>query len=326
MRALALFSGGLDSMLAVKLLTNQGLHVKALYIDIGFGGTKIDTQKLKNRANMAGGDFELIDVRNRYLQEVLFAPKYGYGKHFNPCIDCHGFMFRVALNMLKDEKADFVISGEVVGQRPMSQRNEALKSVSKLAQDEQNLILRPLCAKNLPITTPEQRGWVDREKLLNISGRGREKQLKLAKDFGFEDYESPGGGCLLTLEVFASKIKDFIKYDNFETQDIDLLKFGRHLRLNDNAKLIIGRNQDDNEELRKIKNSKYSFVNLVDTIGPVSLLSNNATDDDITLATRLILTYAKTQKNSSYSLNFRDKTITQTPFNSKEEAHKYFVF
>lgn len=326
MKALALFSGGLDSMLAIKLITDQGVHVKALYIDIGFGGTKIDVGKLKNRANIARGDFELIDVRSRYLQEVLFSPKYGYGKHFNPCIDCHGFMFRVALNMLKDEQADFVISGEVLGQRPMSQRNEALQSVSKLAQDEQNLILRPLCAKNLPITTPEERGWIDREKLLDISGRGRERQLKMAKDFGFDDYETPGGGCLLTLEVFANKLRDFIKYDNFESQDIDLLKFGRHLRLKDNAKLIIGRNQEDNEQLKKIKNSKYSFVDLGNIIGPISLLSNSATNNDIALATKLILTYAKTQKNRSYTLSFKGKNITQTPYNSKEEAHKYFIF
>lgn len=325
MKALALFSGGLDSMLAIKLITNQGVHVKALHMDIGFGGVRVDVEKLKNRAKAVGAEFELVDVRNPYLQEILFSPKYGYGKHFNPCIDCHGFMFKTALNMLKSEKANFVISGEVIGQRPMSQRSEALKSVTKLAQDEENLILRPLSAKNLPITTPEEKSWVNRDDLLDISGRGRERQFEMAKDYGFDDYETPGGGCLLTLEVFANKIKDFVKYDTLEPQDIDLLKFGRHLRLSDGAKLIIGRNQEDNKELLKIKNSKHTPFDLGDIIGPVSLLSNNATKSDINLATKLILTYAKTQKNTPYTIKYKNTPITQTPYNSKEEAKKYFI-
>ncbi len=325
MRALALFSGGLDSMLACKLITMQGIEVTALHMDIGFGGTKSDTNKLASRAKMAGADFELVDVRSPYLQKILFNPKYGYGKHFNPCIDCHGFMFNTALSMLEDRKANFVISGEVIGQRPMSQRNEALKSVAKLSGDVDNLILRPLCAKNLAPTKPELEGWVDRERLLDISGRGREKQLQMAKEFGFSEFESPGGGCLLTLEAFANKIKDFVKYDKFESEDIELLKFGRHLRLPNGAKLIIGRNQADNEELRKIKNSKMDFFDLNGIVGPVALLSKNANDDDKNLATKLILTYAKTQKNQEYTIGFQNEKITQIPFEKKEEAHKYFL-
>ncbi len=325
MRALALFSGGLDSMLACKLITMQGIEVTSLHMDIGFGGTKSDVNKLAYRAKMAGADFELVDVRSPYLQKILFNPKYGYGKHFNPCIDCHGFMFNTALSMLEDRNASFVISGEVIGQRPMSQRNEALKSVAKLSGDEENLILRPLCAKNLAPTKPELEGWVDREKLLDISGRGRERQLKMAKKFGFSEFESPGGGCLLTLEAFANKIKDFVKYEKFESEDIELLKFGRHLRLPNGAKLIIGRNQADNEELRKIKNSKMDFFDLNGIVGPAALLSKNAVTEDKLLATKLILTYAKTQKNQKYTISFQNKKITQTPFEKKEEAHKYFV-
>lgn len=325
MRALALFSGGLDSMLACKLITLQNIEVTALFMDIGFGGTKIDEEKLRRRAKIAGASFKIVDIRNPYLQKVLFSPKYGYGKHFNPCIDCHGFMFKTALAMLKSQKASFVISGEVIGQRPMSQRNEALHSVSKLSGDEQNLILRPMCAKNLAPTKPELKGWVDRDKLLDISGRGRERQLALAKKFDFDDFETPGGGCLLTLEAFSNKIKDFIKYDQLEKNDIDTLKFGRHLRLPDGAKLIIGRNQDDNEELLKTKSKKLSFFNLNGLVGPVALLSINATCEDINLAAKLILTYAKTKEDKEYSISFMDKSITQTPFEAKKKAHEYFV-
>lgn len=325
MKTLALFSGGLDSMLAVKLMKEQNIEVLALHFDIGFGGTKVDYELLKSRANQAGAEFKVVDVKNKYLQDILFSPKYGYGKHFNPCIDCHGFMAKTALEMLKDCDADFIITGEVVGQRPMSQRAQAMRSVSKLAQNDDDLILRPLCAKNLPQTTPEKNGWVDREKLLDISGRGRERQLKLASEFGFTDYESPAGGCLLTLEAFANKIRDFIKYDTLETEDISLLKFGRQLRLPDGAKLVIGRNQADNEELLKIENQKYSFVKLQDVVGPVSLLSNNASEADKALAVRLILTYAKTQKGENYSVKFRDVNITQTPYEDKNEARKYFI-
>ncbi len=325
MKALALFSGGLDSMLSIKLIVDQGINVKALYMDIGFGGIRVDGQKLEKRAKQAGAEFEIIDVKNPYLQEVLFSPKYGYGKHFNPCIDCHGFMFKTALCMLKDEGASFVISGEVLGQRPMSQRRQALKSVSKLASNQENLILRPLCAKNLEPTKPELEGWVDREKLLDISGRGRDRQLKMALNFGFSDYESPAGGCLLTLEAFANKIRDFVKYSTLEKEDIDLLKFGRHLRLLDGAKLVIGRDEKDNKELLKIKNSKHSFFDLKGIVGPIALLSNNATNNDINLAAKLILTYSRAQKEKSHTISFLGKDISEIPYNSKEEARKYFI-
>lgn len=129
MKALALFSGGLDSMLAIKLITLQGIEVTAIYMDIGFGGKEDKSELLKKRANMAGADFKIVDIRNKYLQNVLLNPKYGYGKHFNPCIDCHAYMFKTALSMLKSQEASFLITGEVLGQRPMSQRKEALNQV-----------------------------------------------------------------------------------------------------------------------------------------------------------------------------------------------------
>ncbi len=323
-KALSLFSGGLDSMLAVKLITTQGIDVEAIYIDTGFGGKKDIKDILEKRANMAGAYFRVIDIREEYIQKVLFNPKYGYGKHFNPCIDCHGYMFKVAKALLDKLNASFIITGEVVGQRPMSQRAEALKQVLYLANDrEDKLILRPLSAKLLEPTTPEIRGWVDREKLLDISGRGRNRQLKLAKEFGWDDYESPAGGCLLTQEQFSKKIEEFIKYDKLDIKDIDILKFGRHFRLEDGAKLIVGRNREDNEMLRNINSPKYIPIK-IDITGPFSLIDKNASNRDKKLASKITLTYAKSNIDREYEVYIGDELFIEKPFKIKADAQKFF--
>ncbi len=326
MRALALFSGGLDSMLSIKLITDQGIDVTALHIDMGFGATKDRREILKKRAAMVGADLEVVNIREQFVREILFDPKYGYGKHFNPCIDCHGNMFRVAKGLLPKYDASFIITGEVVGQRPMSQRADAIRNVTRLAGDEEGgIILRPMSAKLMKPTIPEKEGWVDREKLLGIEGRNREVQLRLAKEYGFEDYESPGGGCLLTEASFEQKIKDVIAHEEFTVADIDVLKVGRHLRLPDGAKLVIGRNKEDNEAIRAIENDKFVFARANDIPGPLSLLSKNATDADKTLAARLILTYTKTPADQEGSVTIADEVICTKPFESKSVAQQYFV-
>lgn len=326
MKALALFSGGLDSMLAMKLITSQGIEVKALNINIGFGSTSDKSKIMAKRAAMVGASFEMIDVRNEYLQKVLFSPKYGYGKHFNPCIDCHAFMFKTALSMLKDENANFIITGEVLGQRPMSQRLDAMTKVKTLAQDEEDLILRPMCAKNLTPTKPEREGWVDREKLEGISGRSRKRQLELAKKFNLEDFESPGGGCLLTIESFSKKIKDFISFDkNMEVNDAQLLKYGRHLRLPNNSKMIIGRNELENELLRNLKTPKYEEIKLFDLIGAYSLVDTNINEEDLNLALKIALTYTKYEEGKKYKLGFKDKIYECQPLKDKDQIKGFFI-
>ena len=325
MRAISLFSGGLDSMLAIKLIKEQGIDVTALYIKTGFGGTKDVTDELKKRAQMAGADFKIVDVREEYIQDILFNPVYGYGKNFNPCIDCHGYMFKIAKALMPETGASFLVTGEVVGQRPMSQRTEALAQVSKLAGDrDDKLILRPLSAKLLEPTTPEIEGWVDREKLLDISGRNRERQLQMAKDFGWDDYESPGGGCLLTEPVFSEKLRDFIAHEEFGVEDIDLLKFGRHFRLPEGAKLVVGRHHEDNEALKAIKNSDYISVTLP-LAGPFSLLYKNASASDKKLAAKIAITYAKSSLDEIYEVHVGDEVIAVSAFESKKEAQKYFA-
>ncbi len=326
MRALALFSGGLDSMLAIKLITLQNIEVTALFIDVGFGSRNDKSEILKKRAEMVGADFEIIDAKEGFVQNILFNPKYGYGKNFNPCIDCHANMIRVAKTLLPKYNASFIITGEVIGQRPMSQRVEAIKQVTSLANEsEEGIILRPLSAKKMPITKPEKEGWVDREKLLAIQGRNREIQLKLAKEYGFTEYESPGGGCLLTDIGFSNRIKEHIKYRNFTIEDIEILKVGRHFRLKDGAKLIVGRNREENERIAKIKHPNFNFIKLINLVGPLSMLEKDATEEERELASRIILTYTKAKKDEIYSLKFGNEIIRNSPFESKEMCRSYFA-
>ncbi len=324
MKAIALFSGGLDSMIAVKLMVDQGIEVVALHIKIGFGSTKDVSEVMAERARLAGASFKIVDVRDAYIQDILFDPVYGYGKNFNPCIDCHGYMFKIAKKMMEELGASFLVTGEVMGQRPMSQRHDAMKQVSKLANDtEDQLIVRPMSAKLMGETTPEREGWIDRDKLLDISGRSRERQLALAKSYGWEEYESPGGGCLLTESHYAARIKEFITFDTFEVEDIELLKFGRHFRLPDGAKLAVGRNQEDNAGLHAIESPKYTPIRLP-IAGPFSLLSSNASDEDKALAGKLAITYAKSSANERYDVTVGDETLSVSPFAQKSEAQVYF--
>ena len=343
MKALALFSGGLDSMLAMRLISAQGIAVKALNINIGFGSRADKSADMARRAALVGADFAVVDMRSPYLQSVLFSPSYGYGKHFNPCIDCHAFMFKTALAMLAGEGASFIITGEVLGQRPMSQRGDALAKVRNLAEagldeDAQNLILRPLCAKNLPPTKPEIMGWVDREKFEKISGRSRKRQLELAAEFGLEDFESPGGGCLLTLQSFASKIKDYKAFEaDMGVNDAQLLKYGRHLRLPRGAKMIVGRNELENELLRALKTPKYEEIELFEVVGAYSLVNLGVSgtenlqggdfidESDLSLAIKIALTYAKTNPEKSYKIGFKGQIYTASPLKDKKEIEKFFV-
>jgi tRNA-specific 2-thiouridylase len=233
-------------------------------------------------------------------------------------------MFKIARAMMEEVGASFLVTGEVVGQRPMSQRAEALVQVSKLAGDrEDKLILRPLSAKLMAPTTPEIKGWVDREQLLDISGRARDRQLAMAAEFGWKDYESPGGGCLLTDPAFSAKLREFVAHEELEVEDIDLLKYGRHFRLPEGAKLVVGRHQEDNEALQNIDNPDYHPITLP-VPGPFSLLQRDAAPDEVTLALQIALTYGKSQSDEQYAVVYKERTYTLSPFATKAEAQRYF--
>lgn len=324
MKAIALFSGGLDSTLAMKLIIDQGIEVLAVNINTGFGSTKDRLEHMQSMCDQVRAELKIIDIESEFLQDVLFDPKHGYGKNFNPCIDCHAKMFAVAKRIMEAEGASFLVSGEVLGQRPMSQNRESLQTV--LNESNCNgLLLRPLSAKALEPTIAEINGWVDREKLENITGRNRERQLELVKEIGLDDFESPGGGCLLTDENFAKKMFDFIKHDTFEVRDIKLMKFGRHLRLRDGAKLVIGRNQDENAHLQNIENDKYYHIKTPGLPGPHSMLSKSATQADKELAAKIILTYCKTKEDVSYTLTFDKDELQAIPFASRDEIKPYTI-
>ncbi|MBN2897025.1 MAG: 7-cyano-7-deazaguanine synthase [Campylobacterales bacterium] len=324
MKAIALFSGGLDSTLAMKLVIDQGVEVLACNIHTGFGATKEREAHMRSMCDQVGAKLRIVDIRSEYLRDVLFTPKHGYGKHFNPCIDCHAKMFAVAKRLMDEEGASFLISGEVLGQRPMSQNGEALERV--LAEgDVDGLLLRPLSAKALKPTIAEERGWVDRDRLEGIVGRNRERQMELAQHYGLRDFETPGGGCLLTDEHFARRMRDFIAHDTFDIDDIPVVKYGRQLRLPEGAKLVIGRNQEENAKILTIRNDKYLSISVAPLMGPDSLLSANATQADRLLAARLILTYCKTSDQSTYPLTIGSERIEASPFPSREGFERYFV-
>ncbi len=325
MKAIALFSGGLDSMLAIKVIQEQGIDVIAMHFNIGFGGTSDRSEHLKKVAQEVGVNLVVEDVRKRYIDEVLFSPKYGYGSAFNPCIDCHGNMFKWAGEKMKEYGASFVISGEVLNERPMSQRKEAMQQVEKLSGLE-GLVLRPLSARFMAVTIPEEKGWVDRSQLLDIEGRSRKRQYELIEKYGIEYFESPGGGCLLTDKFLATKMKDFIEYNAFGVQDIDVLKYGRHFRISPTAKLVVGRHQEDNARLEAIVNNNFETVHMPEgIIGPVSLLSKSATPEDRALAGRIILTYGKTAPDQNYTLSIGDSALQLQPFASKEDVRSMML-
>ena len=328
MKALSLFSGGLDSILSVKVIQDQGIDVLALHFDTGFGGKQWEKKKeyLYRISRNYNIPLEIVDIKDHYLDDVLFSPKYGYGSAFNPCIDCHGYMFFNAASLLEKYGGRFLISGEVKGQRPMSQRAEALKQVEKLSGVE-GLILRPLSAKLLPVTIPEEKGWVDRERLLDIHGRSRTRQMELAKAYGITEYESPAGGCLLTNESFSNRIKDFIRYDKMDVADIDILKFGRHMRLPGGAKLILGKNKQDNENLSKLDYmGKYQPILVREDVlpGPFGLISKNASPDDLKLAAEILLSYTKARTGETYPVLLDGKEMPAVCQNDKS-AYAHFL-
>jgi tRNA-specific 2-thiouridylase len=244
-RAIGLLSGGLDSILAVRVLREQGVEVTTLAFITPF----FDASRAERAAAQLEVPLIVRDITEAHL-EVLRAPRYGYGSGLNPCIDCHALMLRLAGQIMEAEGFDFIFSGEVLGQRPMSQSRAALKLVAKLS-GYGDQVLRPLSARLLEQTRPEQEGKVDRERLLGLSGRGRKAQMELAAQFGITDYPSPAGGCLLTDPIFARRLKDLMALAGGKppVRRIELLKVGRHLRLDEGTRLIVGRRKEENERI-----------------------------------------------------------------------------
>lgn len=253
-KGIALLSGGLDSTLAIKVVVEQGIEVEAVNFLTVFC-TCTDRSRgclaSKSAADKLGIKLKVFEVSQDYFK-IVKNPKYGYGSNMNPCLDCRIFMFKKARQYMKKAGASFIVTGEVLGQRPMSQRKDSMELIEKESKLD-GLILRPLSAKLLPPTIPEKKGIVDRGKLLNFQGRTRKPQMKLANDLNIKNYPCPSGGCRLTDPGFARRMKDLIKHKpDFTLNDVRLLKVGRHFRLNPESKLIIGRNKQENDTLLKL--------------------------------------------------------------------------
>ncbi len=269
MRAISLFSGGLDSQLAVTLIKKQGIDVLGInFVTPFFGGSGRTTQAAKD----LGIELHNIDISAEYIPEVLSNPVYGFGKNLNPCIDCHGYMLRKAGDYMSRVDASFLITGEVVGQRPMSQNKSALNAVDKLS-GYRGFIVRPLSGKLLPPTEPEIRGWIEREGLLDISGRGRTRQIELAEQFGITDYPSPAGGCLLTEQNFVRRLKKLLEKNKAPGQDeLEILKVGRHFVVGIDKLLVVGRNQSENRKLEEDARLSDWLIKVANRPGPIGLL------------------------------------------------------
>ncbi len=231
-----------------------------------------------------------IDVTEEFL-EIVKKPKHGYGSNMNPCIDCRILLFKKAKALMQEEGASFVITGEVLGQRPMSQKLNTMRLIEKEAGLE-GLVLRPLSAKVLDATIPEREGWVPRDKLFAINGRGRRGQMDLARELGVNDYPCPSGGCLLTDPEFSKRLKDLMRYQDLNPNDIQLLKIGRHFRLNPSSKLIVGRNELENERLLNLaRDNDYLFMPGDELPGPTCLGRGNFNEDLIKLCCRIACRY-----------------------------------
>ncbi|HHT9114146.1 MAG: hypothetical protein HZA47_12890 [Planctomycetes bacterium] len=331
-KALALLSGGLDSTLAIRVIQQQGIEVIALNFVTVFcrctshGSCKLEAVKVSEKF---GIPIKVINTTERFL-ELVKKPKFGYGKNMNPCIDCRINIFRIAGEYMREIGADFIITGEVLGQRPMSQRKEAMKIIDKEA-NLTGLVLRPLCAKHMEPTIPEKLGIVDREQLLQIRGRSRKNQIQLADVFQIKDYPCSAGGCLLTDPEFAHRMRDLVNTCDANVNDVNLLKVGRHFRLDQQTKVIVGRNEEDNTRLDSLSKEGDVLLTLVDTPGPLTLIRGEITEEKIQTAAQITARYGKSHVLPSVKVSVKqvenndtERFIEITPM-SQEEVDKLIL-
>lgn len=319
-KAVALISGGLDSMLAAKCIQEQGIYVEGINFYTGFcveGHTHAlrhkDKQKHKRNnalwvAEQLGIKLHIIDVVEEY-KNVVYNPQFGYGAHLNPCLDCKIFMIQKATQWMQEHQFDFIITGEVIGQRPKSQKKHAMPIVAKHS-GAHDLLVRPLSAKFLPETYPEKAGWIDRNQLFDFAGRSRKGQMQLAQQYDFKDYAQPAGGCcFLTNQHYSAKLLDLWQSQgqrHYELDDIMLLKVGRHLRPANNFKLIIGREEGENNYLQGYRHQFDSLLPL-SHVGPFALIDGSPSSADILLSARLLARFCDCPGDQVMKVQHRNK-------------------
>lgn len=297
-KAIALLSGGLDSTLAVKVLLDQGIAVEALNFTSPFCTCTGKNAGCKSEAVRVAEEFKIpIKVMHKgaeYL-EIIRNPKHGHGKGMNPCIDCRIYLLKKAKEYMIESGADFVFTGEVLGQRPMSQRRDTLRVIEKESGLE-GLLLRPLSAKHFNPTIPEQEGWVDRDRLLAIQGRSRKEQFELAAELDVKNYPCPAGGCLLTELTFVGKVRDVFEHsDELNLRDFRLLKLGRHFRIGRRTKVIVGRNEAENELLERALQPGEAALRWKEGPSPLAALMGESSEELLERAAQILLRYTKAE-------------------------------
>jgi tRNA U34 2-thiouridine synthase MnmA/TrmU len=323
MKALCVFSGGLDSMLAAELIRVQGINVLALFFETPFFTSK----KARESAQSMGLPFKVVDITKRHLA-VVKSPKHGYGGNMNPCIDCHALMFKIAGEMIEEEGADFVLTGEVLGQRPMSQNKKSLDLVTSESGLD-GLLLRPLSAKRLPVTIPEEKGWVKRELLMDFQGRSRKPQMELAQALDIKGYPSPAGGCLLTEKVFSRRLKDlFFSQSDPDLREIELLKVGRHFRISPHTKLVVGRNKSENEKIHTLTRKKDLVLTSASVPGPTVLFLGDFSDLALELAVAITVAYSDAEDSETIPVRVvggSEDRMLMTEVHEKREFKRYMI-
>jgi len=294
-RAVALYSGGLDSTLAVLAILRQGIEVKAVTFLNHFGCDISDTSSCSkdpfSAAEKFGFEVKLCHLSDKFV-EIVKNPKFGHGKNMNPCVDCRILMLKEARDFMDITGADFIITGEVLGQRPMSQRRDSLDVIDREA-GLRGSVLRPLSAKLLRLTMPEEKGIVSRELLYNFSGRTRKPQMALAKEFGLTEYPAPAGGCLLTEPNYSHRLRELLIYDQDPSLlDLQLLRVGRHFRLSPHCKIVVGRNKSENEKLLKMTDYVGSVLRVLGHGSPVTLVRGNEDKDILFTAASICARYS----------------------------------
>jgi len=294
-KAVALLSGGLDSTLAILVMLRQGIDVTAITFLTHFGCDITDSSSCSRNPMPVAKEFgfrvKLSHLADKFI-EIVKNPGFGHGKNMNPCIDCRILMLREAKVFMDLIGADFLVTGEVLGQRPMSQRKECFPLVDREAGVE-GLVLRPLSAKLLPPTTAELKGLVDREYLHDFNGRTRRPQMNLAAELGLTDYPSPAGGCLLTEPSYACRLRDLLRYNSTPgLRELHLLRVGRHFRTSPECKIIVGRNEAENEKIIALASSEDTLMSVEDIGSPTTIITGRVSDNEIMTAASLTARYS----------------------------------
>jgi len=293
MRAVALLSGGLDSTLAIRVMQDQDVEVHAInFMSLFCTCTPKDSScaAAKTAVDQLGVPLKTVNTSEEFV-ELVKDPPHGYGSEVNPCLDCRIMMFRKAREYMEEVDARFLVTGEVLGERPMSQRREAMNLIEEEA-DVEGLVVRPLCAQHMEPSMPEEKGWVDRDQLLDIHGRNRTPQMELADEYDINDYPCPAGGCRLTDPGFASRVRDLLDNEpDFGVNDMQLLKVGRHFRLSPDSRAVIGRDQEENGRLWTLCSEDDTLLQLQNHTGPTTLLRGALSDRDLEISAALTARY-----------------------------------